>query len=502
MPFAEQHSSEKSLSDLLCLSGAMASRFSDSDVVVKGIAIDSRRVQPGDLFLAIPGERHDGRQFIEQAVARGAVAVVAEPPGTGYVDELCVPVIEQAELQQDAGLIAAKFFDQPSRALRMVGVTGTNGKTTTSWLVAQLARSLGKTCGVIGTLGATLSDEVAEAGNTTPDAVSLQCKLADWRDEGVSCVCMEVSSHALVQGRVNGVTFETAVFTNLSRDHLDYHGTMAAYGRAKMQLFVNEGLAYAVVNLDDAYASELLSMIDDDTRVLTYSSRGTQSADVVISKAKFHSGGVRAQIHSPWGSGEFFSPLAGDFNLANLAAAISVVALMSDDLSAVLGAVKTLKAVPGRMQVIPNDLDIQIIVDYAHTPDALEQVLRALTPHIAGRMITVFGCGGDRDSGKRSVMGHVACEHSALSIVTSDNPRSEDPLSIMQDIERGCSGDYSLVVSRAEAIAMALQEARPGDCVLIAGKGHEDYQEINGERRHFSDEEEVLHTLAKGGHAP
>ena len=501
MPCAGRQASEMPLSDLLSMSAEMASRFSDTDVVVKGIALDSRRVRPGDLFLAIPGERHDGRQFIEQAVASGAVAVVAEPPVTGYVDELCVPVIEQAELQQDVGFIAAKFYGQPSRAMRMVGVTGTNGKTTTSWLVAQLARSLGKTCGVIGTLGATLSDDVAEASNTTPDAVSLQRKIAHWRDEGVSCACMEVSSHALVQGRINGVTFETAVFTNLSRDHLDYHGTMAAYGRAKMQLFVSEGLAHAVVNLDDAYAGELLSMIDDDTRVLTYSSRGTASADVVISNAEFHSGGVTAQIHSPWGDGDFFSPLAGDFNLANLAAAISVVALMSGDFPAVLEAVETLKAVPGRMQVIPNDRGIQIIVDYAHTPDALEQVLRALTPHVVGRMITVFGCGGDRDSGKRSVMGRVACERSGLSIVTSDNPRSEDPLSILRDIELGCTGDYTLVVSRAEAIAMALREARPGDCVLIAGKGHEDYQEIDGERLYFSDEEQVLHTLAQGGRA-
>jgi len=494
MAAAKKYAPEMPLSELLDMPGALS-----SDVLVRGVQIDSRRVQPGDLFLAVPGERHDGRQFIEQAVANGAVAVVAEPPVSGYVDGLSVPLLEQPELQQDIGVIAGKLYAEPSHALHMVGVTGTNGKTTTSWLAAQLARAMGKSCGVIGTLGATLGDEIGEAANTTPDAVSLQRKLSDWRDEGVSCVCMEVSSHALVQGRVNGVDFETAVFTNLSRDHLDYHGSMAAYGRAKMQLFVTEGLAHAIVNLDDNYSAELLSMIGDDTRVLTYSATGTRPADVVVTDAKFHAAGVTAQLQSPWGAGEFSSPLAGDFNLANLAAAISAVALMTDDFPALLQAVNKLHAVPGRMQLVPNNLDIQLIVDYAHTPDALEQALQALKPHISGRMITVFGCGGDRDSGKRSIMGRVATELSDLSIVTSDNPRGEDPLSIMNDIEVGCSGNYILVVDRAEAIAIALREASAGDCVLVAGKGHEDYQIINGQRLHFSDEEQVRSALAQGG---
>ena len=488
-----QYSPEMPLSDLLCFSD-----FPGSDVLVRGVQIDSRRVRPGDLFLAVPGDSHDGRQFIEQAVANGAVAVLAEPPVSGFVDELRVPVLEQPELQQDIGIITAKLYGHPSRALHAVGVTGTNGKTTTSWLTAQLARSVGKSCGVIGTLGATLGDDVGDATNTTPDAVSLQRQLSDWRDQDVACVCMEVSSHALVQGRVNGVDFETAVFTNLSRDHLDYHGTMAAYGRAKLQLFVTESLAHAVVNLDDAFSAELISMIDDDTRVLTYSASGNPTADVVISDAKFHSSGVTAQLHSPWGSGEFSSPLAGDFNLANLAAAISAVALIADDFAALLLAVERLNAVPGRMQLIPNNRDLQLVVDYAHTPDALEQALLALRPHVAGRLITVFGCGGDRDSGKRAIMGRIASDLSDLSIVTSDNPRSEDPLSIMRDIETGCSGDYTLVVDRAEAIAGALREARAGDCVLVAGKGHEDYQIVAGERLHFSDEEQVLMALAQG----
>ncbi len=492
----QPYTPEMPLSDLLCIADR-----AHRDVMVTGIQIDSRKVQAGDLFLALPGEHHDGREFIEQAVASGAIAVLAEPPVAGYVDELGVPLLEQAELAQDVGVIASKLYAQPSAALHVVGITGTNGKTTTSWLTAQLARALGKSCGVIGTLGATLGDEVGDAANTTPDAVALQRQLSDWRDRAVFCVAMEVSSHALVQGRVNGVSFETAVFTNLSRDHLDYHGTMAAYGRAKTQLFSAPGPAHAVVNLDDDYSAQLLSVIDSDTRVLTYSAKGNSLADVVISEAAFHAGGVTAQLHSPWGDGQFSSPLVGDFNLANLAAAIASVALMTDDFAGLLQAVAQLKTVPGRMQLVPNELGVQLVVDYAHTPDALEHALLALKPHVSGRMITVFGCGGDRDRGKRAIMGRIASDLSQLCLVTSDNPRGENPMSILREIESGCSGDYVLVVDRARAIAMALREARAGDCILVAGKGHEDYQIIQGERRHFSDVEQLQRALTGGATA-
>ncbi len=480
------------LSELLSVAG----RAMDPEVMISGVQIDSRQVRAGDLFMAVPGLRHDGRQFIEQAVANGAVAVVAEPPVAGFVDEISVPLIERAELQQETGVIAAKFFGHPSRALHMVGVTGTNGKTTTCWLTAQLTRLMGKSSGVIGTLGASLGDGIAEAANTTPDAVSLQQQLAKWRDKGVFSVGMEVSSHALVQGRVNGVVFETAVFTNLSRDHLDYHGSMADYGRAKTQLFMTEDLRHAIVNLDDGYAGELLSVIDPATRVLTYSICGAPDADIALSEIRFHRAGVTAQVNSPWGSGTISSPLAGDFNLSNLAAAIAAVALMTSDFTALLAAVSKLKAVPGRMQVIPNELDLQLIVDYAHTPDALQHILQAMRPHVEGRLFTVFGCGGDRDRGKRATMGRIACELSDKCVVTSDNPRSEDPLAIMQDIEAGCAGDYTLVVDRAEAIFLAVTAAEAGDCVVIAGKGHEDYQIVNGERLHFRDEEQVHIALA------
>ncbi|NCF20087.1 MAG: UDP-N-acetylmuramoyl-L-alanyl-D-glutamate--2,6-diaminopimelate ligase, partial [Haliea sp.] len=396
------------------------------DTLVSGLELDSRRVGNGDVFLAMPGDLHDGRQFIEQAVANGAAAVVAEAPVAGFVDDIQVPLVEVPELRQDAGHLAARFYDHPSRDLHMVGVTGTNGKTTTSRLLAQLGRALGRSCGVIGTLGSTLGDEVGEAGNTTPDPVALQRQLADWRDQGVFAVAMEVSSHALVQGRVNGVEFETAIYTNLSHDHLDYHGSMDAYGRAKLQLFALEGLAHAVINLDDEFAPRVMAVVEEGTRVITYSTRGA-AADVRVENAHFNAAGVHGELHSPWGVGEFDSPLPGDFNLANLAAAVAALALAGEELVAVLQAVEQLRPVPGRMEVVPNNQGLQVIVDYAHTPDALHQVLSALRSHVQGELVTVFGCGGDRDRDKRQLMGRVACELSDRVVLTSDNPRSESP---------------------------------------------------------------------------
>ena len=467
-----------------------------ADIIISGMQLDSRRVRPGDVFLAMPGEQHDGRQFIEQAVANGAAAVVAEAPVAGFVDEIPVPLVELPELRLEAGSLAARFYRYPSHDMHMVGVTGTNGKTTTSQMIAQLVRALGKPCGVIGTLGVSLENEVCTAVNTTPDPLELQRQLAQWRRQGVGTVSMEVSSHALVQGRVNGIDFETAVYTNLSHDHLDYHGSMDAYGRAKLQLFASAGLRHAVINIDDDFAAQVQAAVMEDTRVLTYSASGAP-ADVRVEHAKFHAGGVRAELHSPWGSGAFSSPLPGDFNLANLAAAVTALVLAGEDLIAVLEAVAELQPVAGRMQAIVNDLGIQLIVDYAHTPDALEQVLQALRPHVSGSLVTVFGCGGDRDREKRQLMGRVACKCSDRVVVTSDNPRSEHPQQIMRDVESGCSGDYALVADRAEAIQAAVTGAVAGDCVVIAGKGHEAYQLVDGERLHFSDEAQVRDALAR-----
>lgn len=467
-----------------------------ADIMITGMQLDSRKVQPGDLFLALAGEQHDGRQFIEQAVANGAVAVVAEPPVAGFVEAIPVPLVELPELRFEAGLLAARFYGNPSRAMHVVGITGTNGKTTSSRILAQLSRALGKPCGVIGTLGASLEDEVSVASNTTPDALSLQRQLALWFEQGVLSVSMEVSSHALEQGRVNGVAFETAIYTNLSHDHLDYHGSMDAYGRAKLRLFANDSLRNAVINADDSFAASVQAAVASGVRILTYSASGAP-ADVRVMNAQFQSDGVRGVLQSPWGEASFFSPLPGDFNLANLAAAVTALMLAGEDYQAVLEAVAELKPVPGRMQAIPNALNLQVIVDYAHTPHALEQVLTSLRPHVPGSLITVFGCGGDRDSEKRQLMGRIACALSDRVVVTSDNPRSEEPMAIMRDIESGCTGQYSLVADRGQAIAAAVGEAAAGDCVVIAGKGHEDYQLVNGERLYFSDEAQARDALAQ-----
>ncbi|MEQ9464408.1 MAG: UDP-N-acetylmuramoyl-L-alanyl-D-glutamate--2,6-diaminopimelate ligase [Haliea sp.] len=464
-------------------------------VQVRGVQLDSRRVGPGDLFLAVPGGSHDGRQFIEQAVASGAVAVAAEPPVAGYVDAVQVPLLEIPELAREAGAIAARFYGEPSLELDMVAITGTNGKTTTTRLLAQLLRARGLSCGVIGTLGAVLDDSVTAAANTTPDAVALQRQLAAWRDQGVAAVCMEVSSHALDQGRVNGARFAIAVFTNLSQDHLDYHGSMAAYGRSKQQLFRSPGLRHAVINLDDAYGAEVLAGLPAGVQAWTFSAAGRADAQIRVTESEFHPGGVRATLHTPWGSGVFASPLPGDFNLANVVAAVTCALLLDPELPELLAAVALLKPVPGRMEPVANCIGLQVVVDYAHTPDALAQVLAALRPHVAGRLVAVFGCGGDRDRSKRAPMGHIACAGADKVILTSDNPRHEDPLVILRDIQQGCSGEVDVQPDRAAAIAAAIAAARPGDCILIAGKGHEDYQIVGSERHPFSDTDTAARAL-------
>lgn len=465
-------------------------------IAVSGIDSDSRRLRPGDLFFALPGDMHDGRHFISQAVSRGACAVVAEPPVAHGDLPLGVPLIEIADLQQQLGPIAARFYGYPSRQLRMTGVTGTNGKTTVSQLAGQLLRACGYTCGVIGTLGASIDGNPVHAMNTTPDAIGLQRQLATWRDAGVAAAVMEASSHALVQGRVNAVSFDTAVFTNLSRDHLDYHGSMAAYAEAKLRLFLMPGLRHAVVNIDDPSAAGLVARIADRTDILSYTVQEDTDATIRLSGAQYTRSGLQALLSTPWGEAHIRCPLVGSFNLSNVAAAIAAAVLSGCDFEQVVAGLPYLAPVPGRMQPVANDRGIQVVIDYAHTPDALEKALSALSDHARGRLIVVFGCGGDRDRGKRAAMGCIACALADVVYVTSDNPRHEDPASIMDEVAAGCSGNYSLVVDRAEAIHAAIAGAREGDCVLVAGKGHEHYQMVGNEKRAFSDLAEARAALA------
>lgn len=483
-----------SLPDLL--QGMVAGQI--PDVMVTDLQLDSRQVVPGSLFVALPGQQHDGRDHIGQALQRGAAAVLAESPLPQLQTPPAVPVLAVEGLARHLGPLAARFFAEPATSLAVLGVTGTNGKTSCTRLVAQLLRACGLRCGVIGTLGATLGDDVSSALNTTPDAIALQRQLADWRDAGVDAVAMEVSSHALDQGRVAGLAFRIGMFTNLSRDHLDYHGSMEAYGESKLRLFQSQGLQAAVVNVDDPFGATVMARLPAGVKGWSCSANGRAGADIRVTRAEFHAAGVRAELATSWGPGHFDSPLPGDFNLANVTGAIAAAVLMGAPLGEVLEAVATLQPVPGRMELVPNQRGLQVVIDYAHTPDALEQVLAALRPHLAGQLWVVFGCGGDRDPGKRPLMGEVACRLADQVLLTSDNPRSEHPEQIIDDIEAGCTRPVAREADRARAISAALQQARSGDCVVIAGKGHEDYQIIGKQRVYFSDRDCALRVLQQG----
>lgn len=465
--------------------------------LVTGLALDSRRVRAGDLFLAYPGESSDGRRFIEAAVAAGAAAVLAE--NGGPMPKVGVPVIECGGLRERVSSIADDFYDHPSADMRVIGVTGTNGKTSCTQLLGQALRLLDRPCGLIGTLGTGLDGHVRGGGLTTPDPVSLQAQLAEWRKQGVTDVAMEVSSHGLAQGRVSGLRFAGAVFTNLSRDHLDFHGTMEAYGAAKARLFDQAGLGFAVINTDDEFGRALARRLCSRLPVITYGLGA--DADVAVLNAEYRPDGVRAKLRTPWGALEANSALLGDFNLSNLLAVIAVLGQAGVDTSAIEQALPQLRPIAGRMDRVPATADIDVVIDYAHTPDALEHALAALRRHCRGALWCVFGCGGDRDRGKRPQMGAIAERLADRVVLTSDNPRGEAPQGILEEIQAGMREPAAIEIDRAHAIRFAIAQAAPGDLVLIAGKGHEDYQVVGVESLPFSDSAEALSALAVRGRA-
>jgi UDP-N-acetylmuramoyl-L-alanyl-D-glutamate--2,6-diaminopimelate ligase len=466
---------------------------------IGGLQIDSRAVVSGDAFLALPGAVHDGRNYLDTAVSAGATVIIAERGLTELQRQAAgkLPLIEIDGLATRLGSLASAFYGSPSTAMHITGVTGTNGKTTTSRLLAQLLRHKFGHCGVIGTLGATLDEAVVDALNTTPDALSLQRQLAQWVEAGVGHAVLEVSSHSLDQGRVNALDFDTAVFTNLTHDHLDYHGDMASYGLAKSRLFSIAGLKTAIINLDDAYSASLIERLDEATELLGYSLSQADAA-VRVEQLSYHDSGLEAHVFTPWGEGKLHSPLAGDFNLSNLLAAVTAACAAGVPLSSALEMAPALRGVPGRMEYIPNDRELQLVVDYSHTPDALQQALLALRAHTRGQLVCVFGCGGDRDADKRPVMGRIAAQYADRVIVTSDNPRNEAPLDIIADIKVGISGAAEYEPDRAAAIALAVASASPGDCILVAGKGHETYQQVGAERFPFSDVDHLRRALSAG----
>lgn len=486
MAAALHFDSHKTLADILPNIGAQYSALP-----ISGLAIDSRNVQAGDVFLAYPGETADGRRFVDQAIARGAVAIIAEA-GFERAD-LSIPLIRIPHLRDQVSAIADRFYDQPTAAMQIIGVTGTNGKTSCTQLIAQALRMLGKPCGVIGTLGNSLhAHEVIKnvgGGLTTPDPIALQAQLAQWRDQHVTLAAMEVSSHGLAQNRVSAIRFHGAVFTNLTRDHLDFHRTMEEYGAAKARLFDMPDLEFAVVNRDDAFGAALINKIGARLRVVDYSMHG--AAAIAINNADYHAHGVRATVTTPWGEIALRSHLLGDFNLSNLLGVIGVLGqlhIAPADIAAVL---PQLDPIAGRMQRVAADADIEVVVDYAHTPDALEHALAASRRHCRGKLWCVFGCGGDRDPGKRPLMGDVAARLSDRLVLTSDNPRSENPQQILDQIVAGIGAAQTekIIVEsdRAAAISHAVRSAKAGDLILLAGKGHEDYQLVGREIRPFND---------------
>jgi UDP-N-acetylmuramyl-tripeptide synthetase len=457
--------------------------------VFTGITADSRLVKPGSLFLAYPGTHSDGRQYIPQAIAAGAAGVIWDMQDFAWHADWQVKNTTVAQLKQHVGELAAEYFDHPSKKVSMIGVTGTNGKTSVSQWIAQCLTILGQKTAVLGTIGNGFVDmestALTEAANTTPDAILLQSMLADYVAQQAKAVVMEVSSHGLEQGRVNGVAFDIAILTNLSRDHLDYHLTMEAYAAAKQKLFDWDGLTMSILNADDAFGQSLIGKLQQDGK--PFMSYGLQHGDVAGSDLRLHQRGLTMQVTTPQGQTVLNAPVLGRFNAYNLLAVLATLLALNVRLDDAIAAIAKIKPVTGRMQQFGGGALPLVVIDYAHTPDALEKVLTTLKEQNPVRLICVFGCGGDRDEGKRPLMGAIASKLADEVIVTSDNPRSEDPLKIIGQIKAGLSEPFAIAEQRDTAINMAINSAHAGDIVLIAGKGHEDYQEIAGVRHSFSD---------------
>ena len=468
------------------------------DISVQGICSDSREVRPGDLFLACPGTRTRGSLFVRQAAAAGAVATVVDEALLPDLDRPRLAVIPVPALRDKLGLIAARFYGEPTNRLRVTGVTGTNGKTSISWWSAKAHSALaGEPAGLVGTLGYGCFPRLQSGPNTTPGAIGLQRLCAGFLDAGAYAAYMEVSSHALDQRRVNGVEFDSAVFTNLSRDHLDYHRDLDEYFAAKKKLFAFESLSAAVVNSDDAYGRALLEQLPTGLEKISYGLAGSAHAPLVTATPA-PGPGLALDISSPWGRGRVRPGVAGKFNAGNILAVISTLCLAGFPLDRVLEELEDIGPVPGRMESFTRADGARVVIDYAHTPAALEQALTSLGEDCAGRLICVFGCGGDRDREKRPLMGEVAERLATEVILTDDNPRTEDGDAIITAILSGMAGAaVSIERNRSRAIELALEKARPGDVALIAGKGHETIQEIAGRRYPFSDRQQVRMLLER-----
>ncbi|MCX7115607.1 MAG: UDP-N-acetylmuramoyl-L-alanyl-D-glutamate--2,6-diaminopimelate ligase [Gammaproteobacteria bacterium] len=460
---------------------------------------DSRKVQPGDAFLAYPGAVVDGRDYIQQAILQGANAIIYEPKGSDAlkvnVQDAAVPLIPIENLAALLSEIAARFYAYPANKLKLIGITGTNGKTTTAYQLAHAYTLLGSPSRYIGTLGEGAVPTLSPLVNTTPDGLCLQQLFHHYVSAGVERVCMEVSSHALSLGRVSGLPFQQALFSNLTREHLDFHQTMQAYSEAKALLFATEGLRYAILNGDDP-ASSLMAARALSVGAKTLFYGFNEQHDIHVTSCQMHLHGTRFQVQTPWGSGEIRLRALGRFNVYNALAVMASLLVEGYPLPQVLSVLGAVHSVPGRMEIVTQHPCT--VVDYAHTPDALENVLNTLKQIHQGKLIVVFGCGGDRDKGKRPLMGKIASDYADVLVITSDNPRSEDPDVIIADIQAGVVPGVPVHVmpDRHQAIEKAVELAGHDDLIIVAGKGHEAYQQV-GQTSHAFSDQDVIRTLLK-----
>jgi UDP-N-acetylmuramoyl-L-alanyl-D-glutamate--2,6-diaminopimelate ligase len=475
------------------IDGLGATVHGDAAVDVGEICYDSRRAQPGSLFVALRGHLTDGHRYTGDALAAGASALLVEEEPA---DRPAVPVVVVPDTRAVLPVVAARHFEHPARDLKLVGVTGTNGKTSTVRMIESILRQADIACGSIGTISVRYADVEETTDLTTPESVDLQRTLAAMRDAGVRCVALEVSSHSLALGRVGTLRFAVAVYTQLSQDHLDFHEDLEAYGETKARLFGPEYLAgTAVLNAHDALTPRLAELARGAGHpVMRYARGKATPADLQSVDEDVTLAGSRFRVETADGPLDIVLPLPGDFQIENALAAIGTALALELPMRAIRDGLAQCPPVPGRLERVAPELPA-VFVDYAHTPDALDRVLARVRPLVSGRLICVFGCGGDRDKSKRAPMARAACAHADLAIATSDNPRSEDPEAILRDVAEGLSGQSEIVVDRRAAIERAVSEAAPDDVVVIAGKGHEDYQLIGNERRSFDDRVEARRAL-------
>lgn len=470
---------------------------------IKRLITDSRQAAAGDLFIALQGTKVDSRQFIPDVIQNKVAAVLAEADDNtvSITEKNHIPIIFIPSLREKVGDIAAAFYGEPAKQMKMFGVTGTNGKTSTTHFLAEALQAFQIPCGVIGTLGNGMFGALQETGLTTPDAISLQAALQQLSLQGAKAVAMEVSSHSIDQSRVRGTAFEAGIFTNLTQDHLDYHGTMENYAAVKKRFLMEYPVKHLIVNADDFYGKSWLAELSQHRQLIAY---GLQRPDlpssipvVYVETMQSTLSGIHARIVSPWGSGDLSLRLVGQFNLSNVLAVLTTLCLQGLPFNNVLQVLSTLTPVPGRMQLLGGKGSPLVAVDYSHTPDSLQKALQALKQHCAGKLICVFGCGGNRDAAKRPLMAAIAEAEADSVIVTNDNPRHEDPEEIARQIMAGFTQKESVTVmlDRSKAIKKSIQCATANDCILIAGKGAETYQQIGDTKYPFNDAEEVSRNL-------